>query len=556
MKNKKGLVLAALLLSSALMGSFSGCMGVEVEDDGYDATKANLSIATYDGGVGRAWLDEAASRFEAKYANATHFQEGRVGVKISVDGDKVKYTGINLAQSGSLSKDIYFTEAVDYYEFVNNDLVLDLTDVVTGSMADYGETRTIADKIDGAIKDFMTKKDGKYYMVPFYDGFYGFIYDIDLFESKGFYLDKDGDFFGINDCDSPESFAQLKANGPDGEHGTYDDGLPATYEEMIALCDQIVGKGCIPFCYSGSYPGYVNRAFFSYVADYEGYDGFMLNNSFSGSASLVKSVTDDGSLMGNVELETVTISPSNGYEVQRQAGKYYALKMQEALFGSPKYVGGTYNALDYTVAQSEFIKSKYAQKPYAMLTEGVWWENEAQATFVEIETLKGEKKSDRNFGFMPVPKVDAAHAGGQTMFSVNNSFGFVSKNVENVELAKEFMRFLHSDAEMSKFSAKTSIPRSLNYEVSPEDRETATPYGKSMIDMRSKATVVYPYSSLEFVINHAGNFENDAWFGQTSIGGKTLKNPFNAFKDGSATAKTYFDGLWTYQQKNWSANTK
>lgn len=556
MKSKKGLMLATLMLTGALVGSFSGCLGVEVENDGYDATKANLSVATYDGGVGRAWLDDAARRFEEKYANATHFQEGRVGVKISVDGDKIKYGGNNLAESGKLNKDIYFTEAVDYYKFVNSNMVMDITDVVQGSMADYGEDGTIEDKIDDSIKDFMTKKDGKYYMIPFYDGFYGFSYDIDLFEDKGFYLDDDGDFFGIKDCDSREEFEEMKANGPDGEDGTYDDGLPATYEEMILLCDQIAGKGCIPFCYSGNYPGYVNRSFFGYVADHEGYDGFMINNTFKGTATLIKSITDDGSLLGEIELEEVVITKDNGYEVQRQAGKYYAMKMQEALFGSPKYVGGAYNGLDYTVAQADFIKSKYAQKPYAMLAEGVWWENEAQATFVEIETLKGEKKSDRNFGFMPVPKASAEYAGPQTMFSVNNSFGFINKTVENEELAKEFMRFLHTDAEMSKFSAKTSIPRSLQYEVTPEDRETATPYGKSLIDMRSASTVVYPFSSVDFVINHAANFDNDPWFNTSTVGGKTLNNPFSAFKDGKATAKSYFEGLWTYQKSNWSGNTK
>ena len=558
MKTKKVLaLLAAVLMGTTAMSAFGGCVGgTEVKDDSYDATKANLSVATFDGGVGRAWLQDAAARFEAKYANATHFQEGRVGVKVSVDGDKTKYTGNQLAESGSLTKDVYFTEAVDYYKFVNDGLVADLTDVITSSMSDYGESGTIEDKIDPAIKDFMTKKDGKYYMVPFYDGFYGFTYDIELFEDKGFYLDKDGDFFGLKDVANRDEFEARKANGPDGKEGTYDDGLPATYEQMIALCDQIVAKGCIPFCYSGSYPGYVNRAFFSYVADYEGYDNFMLNNTFDGTTELVKSITDDGSLMGKVELESVTITKDNGYDVQRQAGKYYALKMQEALFGSAKYVGGTYNALDYTVAQAEFIKSKYSAKPYAILVEGVWWENEAEPTFVELETLKGVKKEDRNFGFMPIPKASEARLGDQTMFSVNNSFGFVSKNAENMELAKEFMRFLHTDAEMSKFSAKTSIPRSLNYEVSDADYATATPYGKSLIEMRSNSKVVYPFSSLDFVINHAANFDNDPWFNLAVVGGKTFNNPFNTFKNGTASAKSYFDGLYTYQQQNWSTNSK
>ena len=552
MKSKKVLALMAAMLMGAT--TLSGCDvgGTKVENNNYDETKANLSVATFDGGVGRAWLEEAAKRFEKKYENATHFQEGRTGVKVSVDGDKNKYSGNKLAESGSLNKDVYFTEAVDYYEFVNKGLVADVTDVITGSMSTYGESGTIEDKIDVAIKDFMKAKDDKYYMFPFYDGFYGFTYDIDLFENEGFYFDKEGDFIGINDA----GFATNKSNGPDGEAGTYDDGLPATYEQMIQLCDQIVAKGCVPFCYSGNYPDYVNRSFYGYAADYEGYDSFMVNNTFKGTIEVVKSITEDGSLMGNVEVETVTITRDNGYEVQRQAGKYYALKMQEILFGGVDYIGGTHNGLDYTVAQGEFIKSTYTAKPYAMLAEGVWWENEATPTFVEIENLRGVKKSDRRFGFMPVPKASEEMAGPQTLFSVNESFGFINKNAENMELAKEFMRFLHTDEEMSKFSAKTSIPRSLQYDVTEADKATATPYGKYLIEMRSQSKVVYAYSSCDFVINHAANFDNGVWYGTATVAGKNLNNAFNAFKDDKATAKDFFDGLLAYQKSGWSANSK
>ena len=122
-----------------------------------------------------------------------------------------------------------------------------------------------------------------------------------------------------------------------------------------------------------------------------------------------------------------------------------------------------------------------------------------------------------------------------------------------MELAKEFMRFLHTDAEMSKFSAKTSISRSLNYEVNDADKLTATHFGKSLIEMRSMSKVVYPYSSLPLVINNASSFTEGSWYLTASVKGKTFNNPFNAFKDGDATAAEYFNGLYTYQQSMWSS---
>ena len=561
MKNRKLFALmATMLIGTSAMGAFSGCDfgggttpggglggGTVVENSQVDKTKANISVATFDGGVGKAWLEDAIARFEAKYANATHFEEGKTGVKISLYGDKNKYAGNKLSES-IMDKDVYFTEAVEYYTFVNAGTVADITDVVTGSMSAYGESGTIEDKLDETTKEFMTAKDGKYYMIPFYDGYYGLIYDVELFETEGFYFDKDGDFTNVK--------ADFSA-GPDGVEGNYDDGLPATYDQMIALCDQIVAKGYVPFMYSGNYPDYVNRAFFSYAADYEGADMFSLNQSFNGTAKLAKSITPGvGTMEATIEFENVDISEANGYELQRQAGKYYALAMQEALFGSTKYIGGSFNGLDYTVAQADFIKSKYSAKRYAMLAEGVWWENEANPTFVELENVKGESKASRKFGFMPVPKVNAEAAGPQTMYSTNSSFGFINKECKNMELAKEFMRFLHTDVEMSKFSAKTSIPRSLSYEVSAEDRATATYFGKTLIDMRSEANVVYPFSAANIVTKNQANFENNTWLGVSIANGATRNNAMNTFKDDKATALQYFNGLYTYQKSMWSGLIK
>ena len=513
---------------------------------GIEKPKATLSIATFGGGIGKAWLEDAIARFEEKYATATYFEEGTKGVEIDLDADTAKYAGSRLAKDAALKKDIYFTEGVEYYTLVNQGKVADITDVVTGSMSAYGESGTIEDKLDGTVKDFMTAKDGKYYMLPFYDGYYGLTYDVELFETEGFYFDKNGNF-----TKDKTKFS----NGPDGQPSTYDDGLPATYDQMIKLCDEITAKGFIPFCYSGNTTDYVNRTFYSWMADYEGYDAFSLNKNFNGTAKLAKSITPGvGTMEATIEFENVAITEENAYELQRQAGRYYALAMEEALFGSTKYIGGRFNSLDYTVAQAEFIKGKYSRMRYAMLAEGVWWENEASSTFVETKNTKNEGKMDRKFGFMPIPKVNAAAAAQQTMFSQNSSFGFINKDCENMELAKEFMRFLHTDAEMSKFTAKTSIPRSLEYEVSAEDRASTSYYGQSVMDMRNNAKVVYPFSATNIIVKNPAIFENNAWFGTTYFKSThTIKNnAFDVFKNDQATALEYYNGMHYYQWGIWS----
>lgn len=553
MKSKRIIALmATLLMGATTISAFSGCGGEEIIDSNYDASKAALTVGTYAGGVGKAWLEDAADRFEAAYATKTF--GGKTGVQITVLADKVEYGGENLREK-PLKADVYFTEGVNYYTFVDRNKAADITDIVTGTLDDFGETgKTIESKLDGAYKNFLKSIDGKYYMLPFYDGFYGFVYDVDLFEEAGLYFDDDGDFLdglekGASDTDKA-AFEASKSNGPDGKDGTYDDGLPATYAQMIELADEIVRKGYMPFCYSGS-TEYVDKAFRSYIVDYEGYDQMLLNYTLNGTANLVTSVEN-----GVAKTEKVAITPDNAYELQKQAGKYYALSMEEQLFGSTKYIGSK-NTWGHTETQRKFINSKYdttGGKRYAILAEGVWWENEAEEAFKEIEKFN-EKKSDRRFSFMPVPKANADIHTEQTMISLNSSYGFINKDSKNMDLAKEFMRFLHTDSEMSKFSAKTSIPRSLNYSVLPEDRDTATHFGKSLIDMRSNAKVIYPYSSAPLVLKNASAFEEVEWFATTQIDKKYV-SPMKVFQAGEASAEEYFNGLYTYQKSRWGTLTK
>ena len=558
MKRRK--IMALALASLMSVGVLSSCgkgpggLGGKVEKESVaDKNKTTLYVATFNGGVGYEWLDEAAKRFESLYADVS-FESGKKGVTIDLAYDKDNYGGTTLADK-TLTKDVYFTEGVEYYKYVNDGKVADITDVVTqpiqSSISKFEESGKIADKLDEIMRSYLTAKDGKYYMLPFYDGFYGFMYDVDLFEEEGFYFDEFGDNIKRADGESQASYDAKKSAGPNGVKGDYDDGLPQTYDQFLELVDYIVGRNCIPFCYTGSYSDYVSKAFRSFIADYEG-EAFRLNYTLRGNDVELANVDADG----NVEIYKENITPDNAYLLKKQAGNYYALMMQEKLFGSNKYSGGKWNAFDYTEAQREFIKSKYTTTRYAMLVEGIWWENEATSVFDDMYKLKGESKSDRRFAFLPIPKANEDRLGEQTMFAANNSFAFINADCKQMELAKEFMRFLHTDAEMSKFTAKTSIPRSLKYEVSSEDRAKATHFGKSIIDMRANATIVYPYSAEDLILNNSASFTDQMWYLTSTVNGQTRNNPFTAFKDGVATAIEYFNGLYTRQFAVWATLEK
>ena len=92
-------------------------------------------------------------------------------------------------------------------------------------------------KLNKSYKDWFNI-DGSYYALPHAAGAGVISYDKDIFEANDCYLDKNGNFVSNyknrkNDANKNEWIG----TGPDGEVGTYDDGLPVTYAdfEMIMM---------------------------------------------------------------------------------------------------------------------------------------------------------------------------------------------------------------------------------------------------------------------------------------------------------------------------------
>ena len=516
MKTKRLFVLSAVALCAV---SLTGCK----RGNDIDNTRAQLRIATFDGGVGDEWLKEAAKEFEALNAERTDYKEGKKGIQIHVFSNR----GCNGGQleASDLNEDIYFTENVDYYRLTNLKKLADITDILTAPIAEDGN-RTILDKIDGNLASFMNR-DGKYYAVPFYDCFYGLVYDKDLFEQYSFYMKDDGSF--TND---KTQFGR----GPNGVAGDWDDGLPKTYDEFNSMMAKMVGTNkVIPFTYSsGNSTYYTARALTSWWSDFEGYEQTNLNYTFNGTANNIINTS-------NYSTHSVSISRTNGYELRGQAGLYHGLRFaRDILTSSSK----NYQAFDsnYDV-QNAFVNKKHDSgsqaKAIAMMFEGTWWENEAAPAFEEAKTYYDEHSF--NYGFMPIPKVDAGHLGDATLMNLNESYGFISASSENMMQAKEFFAFLHSDAQMRKFTKITNMTRGLKYDFSESEYGEITSYARDLVSIKSSehAKIVYPYSSLDFVINNASDFSTENWQWKTV---NYTNNPIIKFiEDKELTAKQYFE---------------
>ncbi len=516
---------AVTLVSSA---AIVGC-GQKSSGDKIDSSKAQLTILTYDGGVGDQWLKNAAQEFELANQESTRFEDGKVGVQIHIT--KQRIGGNTLIDDPDWKYDMYFTESVNYYAITNKNKMADITDILTTPNPDDGG-KTILEKIDPSMVSFMNRS-GKYYAVPFYDCLYGFVYDKDLFQEKKFYMTDAGGF--TND---KTQFGK----GPNDVKGDWDDGLPKTYDQFKKLLNQMVLKSVTPFTYTANseMAGYLSRSLASYWSDDEGIDNTSLNYTFNGTATDIVKVQNgtpvyDGN--NNPVTEEVAITEDNGYLLRRQAGVYNALNFaKNTLCASPSNYTP---AADVAQAQVKFVCGKQQGEAVGMLIEGSWWENEAVNAF---DMAKSMGVDSFNYGFMPIPKSSDSKVGQDaTLLNLNESYGFIKAGTKHMKLAKEFFSFLHTDAQLRAFTEETGMTRALDYQLEASDYEHASTFTKDLISIKNseKVNMVFPTSSKSFFIDNPYIFKTETWLWSTVNKGE---NPIYHFitDNNPLSAKDYF----------------
>ena len=503
--------------------------------------KTVIKVASYNGGLGLGWLEDAAVRFVKQYGDQS-FEEGKHGVYIDV----VEAQAGDMLATKSLNEDLYLTESVDYYYMQSQGKFADISDVVTGDLSSVGESgKSIFGKMDKSMSDFLKAKDGNYYAIPFYDGFYGFIYDVDMFEGKGWFFDESGKFTKTD-----------KSKGIDGVKGTYDDGMPKTYAQFNTLVSKIRDDQdeITPFVYGGSdNEQYFIEALSNFWANYEGKEDMQRNWTLSGETDLITGWNGSTPI-----IQKKAISESNRFDLQKQVGKYHALRfMREVVTGN----GENYtDASNYKAAQLKLIQSYLdgdtQPGAVAMIIDGSWFENEAELTgsfnsVADLDFREGiedkDYKTTRRFAFMPIPMVDETCSTKQTLISSNETFCFINAATSGgkLKVAKEFLKFLHTDVELATFTKLTSITRPYTYTISEADQKQMTYFGKSLMQMKTSADIVYPYSDNLTYIANCTQMRLESWAWTSKFGTQPVTNPFSQFRlNKDLTAKDYFDGLY------------
>lgn len=557
-------IMSMLLIVVSLATLLFACDNDTVDDptkEEIDTTRTQIYVYNFAGGYGSDWLVSLKKRYEELHKDDV-YEEGKKGVQIYINAQK---TGIDGYMSNILDNrdEIYFTEYVNYYTLLSKGLVADISAAVTGDLSAYGDSAgtTIAGKLSSVLQDYYGIDENgttKYYAIPHYSAYNGLVYNIDLFEERGYYLRDDrSDVQVIEDNFVIPGKNEKRSVGPDGVYGTSDDGLPATYEEFFLLCDYIAYDGNTPITWNGvAYQDYLNDFMQALIADYEGLENMSLNYTLDGVANDLGTIVDGQFVFDETP---TTITEDNGYELKRQAGKYYALDFIEKLIDTDEYsyTLAFNHAYWHTDAQQDFLYAGHdnVTKPIAMLCEGIWWQAEASQTFLDMVNAYGDEFSmyNRNFGWMPLPKANSDKLGKSTLFDKNYATCFVKANVADwkMPLIIDFLKFAHTNESLVEFTQITNTPKPFEYTLTSEQKAELTPFGRSLIELKENSDVAYPYASNATYKNHQGEFKNAKQFYSTIAGLEEQQFPQITMHDNHTSAMDYFTGMYTYYKDMW-----
>ncbi len=460
MKLKKVLSLFLAVVMILSMVACGGNKNPQANNGGGDGPAGTLNIVAADFGYGITWLKALAQVYMAQNKNAT----------IKVEGTVIPHQLLSQIEGGLAKYDLFFGTSELY---LRSDYFVNLNDIYASTPA--GETKTVAEKV-GSLNSGFKYKDN-YYSMPYVTSPIAMV---------------------VNDTTMKEIY---------GDNYT----LPNTTDEMVKLFDELKTKGVYPFIdtASASYTSSLMKTWWTQY-DSAAYDNYFLGQYVDANGEIQKA--------------------QNGESLE-QPGKLKALELGAMLLNIDNGYNHQYaDAMDFAEAQLVFCGHGYGNldtKKVAFMPNGSWLENEMEMTLAEypiefrmfrvpvlsamIENLPDKSvENDAELSAL-ITAID----GGSTAISgtgyevTQNDFDRVKearsyvdhvsdghqagivKTCKNVELAKDFMKFLASDA-ASSLVMKELGGLTLAYGFTPSEDKTVEVSGfiKSVYDVCEGATFV------------------------------------------------------------------
>ncbi len=562
-------IIKTIIPFAVLAMSLTGCLS----GGGVDKTKTNISVYSFNGGVGNVWLTNAIKEFEELHS-ADSYEDGKTGVKIAWTGNTDSQGALSTMKTSSNA--IYFTEKGDApYTLASKELVYDISDLLK-QKADESETKTIEEKIDEDYRSVLKGEDGNYYALPHYEWYPGLTYDISAFDRLLCYfaapdetdvfnyeaaITEGGKNYNFGAANFIGSANAKKSCGNDGLYGTEDDGLPSSVQEFLILCSRLKANGLAPLACVGNhrdYSAYLLQGFLTSLLGREGIQNFY---DFDGTANILDIDSNGNIIMdGTNELfctgsgipaprfTSKTVNEATGYLMRETYERYYLAGLMKIFIDCNFFTDKSINSgVDNKQTQRGFIDrvDKYTS---AMLIEGNYWFNEANAEGY-FEAYKKKNREDRNIGWMSLPSlltgsvnVDTTGEGYKTpLLDTGYSYCVVNKNAMDRgsegyrKAVLDFVKFLYSEQQLKNFTKTTGVGKAaIEYDFnSSEVTLSLSGFQKQVLALKENNGVVYTTAKSNTFRRHQGDFQFGirAPIWQTTIGRTTYNDYISAFTD-------------------------
>ncbi len=504
MKRLLTLVLSALMLltSFAFVGCFGG--GGEADEEG----KIQLQVGYSTAGFGDSYYKWLKQEFEEAYPD----------VQVKLNDRTNAVAGGDAAISG-LPDDVLFEGFSDTKMYIGQ--MTEITDIYTSLAYDdnfnfvgRGQgSKTLLDRLDKNERAMLNYNEAatqesqyKFYGAPLYTGMYGWWYDVDLFEQNGGEL-YDYEEIGYAGLDCEVGTAD-DGYGPDGVPNTYDDRLPATFEDFKLLCYFMVDHNLAlyPFIWTSQHQWMQYKVAETVKMSYDGFSNYAIHSTFDGTY-----VFPDGT--------TSVITPETGHklwtvdengDMPYKWGEKASLLWSEFIADNTLYDPAITRSTSHTMAQTLFLTSKTVGARNAFLMEGSHWQAEASLTFNE---MAGDNPADaldeRKFAILPIPKFIGTD-GVPDQHSMNNVIPMNGGGVgitmmsyakgadgtgridddtgENVlDIAKDFMLFVNSNESLLHLLQSSRVLPTADVIATEGEKANWNPALKSMLEMVDEA---------------------------------------------------------------------
>jgi N-acetylglucosamine transport system substrate-binding protein len=292
-------------------------------------------------------------------------------------------------------------QGIDHATLISENQIMPLNDILNSPAEGQPDKKFIDTVIPGLLDG--GKRSDNYYLFPWNAVTYGVFYNEKLFEDNGWKI-------------------------------------PETWDDLLALCDQVKATGIACVAFPGVYPEYFTLTAWWDLIDRIGgrEDQLSMENLVPGawnSASVVESNTLLRELVTQNDFQ-------DGWQGQ-----------------------------DHTASQTLFVTGKAA-----MNFNGSWLESE----------MKNITPADFKMGFFPVPGVKDGK-GNRTDMRVGSDWWFIPTSAKQPDLAGEFLKFVFSKDNASKFVETTQSLSPI--EGSSEGVQVSATLSETMAAMESANSI-------------------------------------------------------------------